>query len=131
MTVNEAMIKVAENEAKKYGYIEVSKDVLDAKQDSFWGNKVIGYTSKTPVIITTCKYILPVFEDEKEENKSIPKIFIDMHWGEPRIRITLPDGTAACLTYKNNVCNEVQAFRENGLKLALSIKEQIDNLLKQ
>lgn len=131
MTVNEAMLKVAESEAKKYGYIEVSKDILDAKQDSFWGNRVMGYTSKTPVIITTCKYILPVFEDEKDESKSTRKIYIDMYWGKPRLGITQPDGTFVCLTYKDNVCSEVQAFRENGLKLALSIKEQIDNLLKQ
>lgn len=53
-----------------------------------------------------------------------------MYWGEPRIRISLPDDTAACLTYKKNVCNEVQAFKENGIKLAFSIKEQIDSLIK-
>lgn len=123
MTVNEAMLIVAEKEAKKYGYIEVSKGVLDAKKDIFWGNKMLGLTSKEPIIIKTCKYILPVFEEEQEPNKSNPRILIDMYWGEPRIRISLPDDTAACLTYKNNVCNEVQAFKENGIKLTEEQKE--------
>lgn len=129
MTVNEAMLIVAEKEAKKYGYIEVNKGTLDARQDIFWGNKMLGFTSKEPIIIKTCKYILPVFEEEKDPNKSNHRILIDMYWGEPRIRISLPDDTAVCLSYKNNVCNEVQAFKVNGLKLALSIKEQIDKLL--
>lgn len=128
MTVNEAMLIIAEREAKRNGYIEVSRYNINAKNDKFWGNRMIGYDSKDPVIIKACKYIIPTWE---EEEKSVPMIRIDMNWGLPRLTLYYPDKSMVCLTYKDNICSEAQAFGENGLKLALSIKEQIDYLIKE
>lgn len=128
MTVNEAMLQVAKDFAKNNGYIEVSNHVIDAKTDSFWGNKVLGYESKTPILVNACKYIIPVWEDDLEQITT-PKIYINMYWGKPRLFIGTPNKDAACITYKDNVCYEAQAFGKNGIELALKLKTEIDNLL--
>ncbi len=125
------MLIVAEQVAKEYGYIEVSKYEINALRDWFWGNKAIGLGSEKPVTVASCKYILPIFEDEKDENKRRPKVEINMHWGKPRLSIDLPDGTFACLTYRDRICSEAQAFGEKGLAFAVSIKERIDYLLNR
>lgn len=131
MTENQAMLVVAEQTAKKLGYIEVSKNSHNALRDRFWGNRAVAAMAGKPVVITTCKYILPIFEGEKDENKRRPKIEIDMFWGRPRLGIDLSDGTFCCLTYKDGICSEAQAFGEKGLAFALSIKEKIDYLINQ
>lgn len=125
------MLVVAEQTAKKLGYIEVSKNSHNALRDRFWGNRAVAAMAGKPVVITTCKYILPIFEGEKDENKRRPKIEIDMFWGRPRLGIDLSDGTFCCLTYKDGICSEAQAFGEKGLAFALSIKEKIDYLINQ
>lgn len=125
------MLVVAEQTAKKLGYIEVSKNAHNALRDRFWGNRAVAAMAGKPVVITTCKYILPIFEGEKDENKRRPKIEIDMFWGRPRLGIDLLDGTFCCLTYKDGICSEAQAFGEKGLAFALSIKERIDYLINQ
>lgn len=131
MTENQAMLVVAEQTAKELGYIEVSKNAHNALRDRFWGNRAVAAMAGKPVVITTCKYILPIFEGEKDENKRRPKIEIDMFWGSPRLGIDLLDGTFCCLTYKDGICSEAQAFGEKGLAFALSIKERIDYLINQ
>nr|UVY16818.1 MAG: hypothetical protein [Bacteriophage sp.] len=131
MTENQAMLVVAEQTAKELGYIEVSKNAHNALRDRFWGNRAVAAMAGKPVVITTCKYILPIFEGEKDENKRRPKIEIDMFWGRPRLGIDLLDGTFCCLTYKDGICSEAQAFGEKGLAFALSIKERIDYLINQ
>lgn len=131
MTENQAMLIVAEQTAKELGYIEVSKHVLNALRDRFWGNRAIGATSTKPIIVTACKYILPLFEDEKVSNARRPKIEIDMFWGKPRLGIDLPDGTFCCLTYKDGICSEAQAFGEKGIAFTASIKEKIDYFINQ
>lgn len=131
MTENQAMLIVAEQVAKEQGYIEVSKNDLNALQDRFWGNRAIGAVTNKPVVITTCKYILPLFEEDKDENKRRPKIEIDMFWGRPRLGIDLPDGTFCCLTYREGICSEAQAFGDKGIAFAASIKERIDYLINQ
>lgn len=125
------MLVVAEQTAKELGYIEVSKNAHNALRDRFWGNRAVTAMAGKPVVITTCKYILPIFEGEKDENKRRPKIEIDMFWGRPRLGIDLLDGTFCCLTYKDGICSEAQAFGEKGLAFALSIKERIDYLINQ
>lgn len=125
------MLVVAEQTAKELGYIEVSKNAHNALRDRFWGNRAVAAMAGKPVVITTCKYILPIFEGEKDENKRRPKIEIDMFWGRPRLGIDLSDGTFCCLTYKDGICSEAQAFGEKGLAFALSIKEKIDYLINQ
>ena len=131
MTENQAMLVVAEQTAKELGYIEVSKNAHNALRDRFWGNRAVAAMAGKPVVITTCKYILPIFEGEKDENKRRPKIEIDMFWGRPRLGIDLLDGTFCCLIYKDGICSEAQAFGKKGLAFALSIKERIDYLINQ
>lgn len=125
------MLIVAEQVAKELGYIEVSKNAHNALRDRFWGNRAVAAMAGKPVVITTCKYILPMFEEDKDDSKRRPKIEIDMFWGRPRLGIDLPDGTFCCLTYKDGICSEAQAFGEKGLAFALSIKEKIDYLINQ
>ena len=84
-----------------------------------------------PVVITTCKYILPMFEEDKDDSKRRPKIEIDMFWGRPRLGIDLPDGTFCCLTYRDGICSEAQAFGDKGIAFAASIKEKIDYYINQ
>ena len=129
MTENQAMLIVAEQVAHENGYIEVSKHIIDARRDWFWGNRAAAQLSGKTIQVAACKYILPIFEGEKDENKRRPKIEIDMHWGNPRLGIDLPDGTFCSLTYKNGICSEAQAFGEKGLAFALSIKDRIDYLI--
>lgn len=124
------MLIVAEQVAKEQGYIEVSKHVIDASRSSFWGNVALSATSKTPVLVSSCKYILPMFEEDKDPKKRRPKVEIDMYWGLPRLGIDLPDGTFCCLTYRKGICSEAQAFGEKGIEFALTIKNRIDYLLK-
>lgn len=125
------MLVVAEQTAKKLGYIEVSKNAHNALRDRFWGNRAVAAMAGKPVVITTCKYILPMFEEDKDDSKRRPKIEIDMFWGRPRLGIDLPDGTFCCLTYKNGICSEAQAFGEKGIAFAVSIKEKIDYYINQ
>lgn len=131
MKENQAMLIVAEQVAQENGYIEVSKHIIDASRDWFWGNRAAAQLSGKPIKTEACKYILPIFEGEKDENKRRPKIEIDMHWGNPRLGIDLPDGTFCSLTYKNGICSEAQAFGEKGLAFALSIKDRIDYLINE
>lgn len=128
------MLMIAGQLAKEYGYIDLGQYDLDGVRSSFWGNRALAIERTvngcTPVIVKACKYILPIWEDELDRSKRRPNIEIDMHWGKPRLSIDLPDGTFCCLTYRDGVCSEAQAFGDNGLKFALSVKERIDNLLK-
>lgn len=125
------MLIVAEQVAKELGYIEVSKNAHNALRDRFWGNRAVAAMAGKPVVITTCKYILPMFEEDKDDSKRRPKIEIDMFWGRPRLGIDLPDGTFCCLTYKDGICSEAQAFGDKGIAFAVSIKEKIDYYINQ
>lgn len=134
MTVNDAMLTVAENLAKSYGYIEVeAPEKHNALNDPFWGNFAAGVKARKEgkeLVITTCRYIIPTFENEKSGGANgTPRIHIDMIWGKPRLNISLPDKTFACLTYTDGVLSEAQAFGPAGLELAVSVKKQIDSLL--
>lgn len=134
MEANQAMLIVAEQAAKDFGFIEVNKHRIDAELDSFWGNKVIGIKARLkgerPVIVNACEYIIPQFEEDRDKNKRTPRIQIDMHWGKPRLGIDLPNGTSCFLTYKDDLCIEAQAFGDKGLTFALCIKDKIDYLIK-
>lgn len=58
MTVNDAMLAVAQNLAQKYGYIEVEAPAThNALNDQFWGNVAIGIAARKSgqvVDIKTC-----------------------------------------------------------------------------
>lgn len=135
MTVNEAMLKVAQSTAQLYGYIEVDAgSKINALKDSFWGNRFIGaeaHLKGKKCEIDTCLYIIPILDDEKKEYERGPRIHIDMHFGKPRLSVSLPDKTFACLTYDTGKCSEAQAFGSKGLDLAISLKSQIDQLISK
>lgn len=127
MEVNEAMLIVAEEVARELGYIEVSREVINGLQDNFWGNRAMAADKQ----VKSCKYILPQWEGERDENKRKPEIEIDMHWGRPRLGIDYPDSSFCCLTYKDGKVSEAQAFGENGLARAIDIKQRVDKLINQ
>lgn len=135
MTVNEAMLKVAQSIAQLYGYIEVNVgSKIDALKDSFWGNRLKGldaFHNGEKREVETCHYIIPILDEEKDEYTSVPCINIDMFYGRPRLHVRLPDKTFACLTYENGKCSEAQAFGSQGLELAISLKSQIDQLISK
>lgn len=134
MTVNEAMLIVAKKLASEWGYIEDSTFNINAIKDCFWGNQAIGlqafYENKPEVIVSACKYISPMFDFEKEDGKRSPSIEIDMHFGKPRLSVRNRDNTFACLTYKDGVFSEGQAFYEKGPELLMELKKSIDDLIK-
>lgn len=134
MTANEAMLKVAKCMADKYGYVAVEQEKeLDAAKDKFWGNQAIGKEASKKnekVTVTTCRYEMPVAETDKQEDKRVPHIRIDMFWGNPRLSMYLPDGSFACIVYKDNVMSEAQAFKPDGMMLAGVFKFLIDEEIK-
>lgn len=134
MTVNEAMLFIANKLASEWCYIEVDTFEINAIRDTFWGNQFLGvqaYLEKKPsVIVNACKYIYPVFDFEKEAGKRTPRIEIDMHFGNPRLSVRKPDDTFACLTYRNGVFSEGQAFNDNGPELLMELKKSIDDMIK-
>lgn len=129
------MLKVAKSLADLFGYITVDEPTPhDALKDSFWGNQALGLealSKNSKVEVITCRYIIPTFEEEQGFGANrIPRISIDMYWGQPRLHVSLPDKTLACVTYRDGVFSEAQAFGPRGLELATSIKAQIDQLIK-
>ena len=134
MTANDAMLKVAKCMADKYGYLAVEQDKeIDASKDKFWGNQAIGLDASKKnekVIVKACRYEMPVPESDREKDKHVPHIRIDMFWGHPRLSMYLPDGSFACIVYKDNEMSEAQAFKPNGMMLAGVFKFLIDEEIK-
>lgn len=125
MTINEAMLRVAEDIARAYGYIEAQEPwKLYAKRDWFWGNQFAAKESPD-LHITTCKYIRPAFEDEPTL-----RIDIDMSFGKPRLNVQIP-GASAHVMYRDGHLCEAQAFLEKGPLLVLEIQNYIDEYLKK
>ncbi len=134
MTANDAMLKVAKCMADKYGYVAVEQEKeIDASKDNFWGNQAIGLDAakkNEKVIVKACRYEMPVPESGRDEDKRPPHIRIDMFWGNPRLSMYLPDGSFACVSYKDNKMSEAQAFKPDGLTLANELKSLIDEEIK-
>lgn len=133
MEANKAMLIVAEELAFKHGYILVDEFEIDALKDSFWGNVVKGVKAKLAgksLILKSCKYIFPQFEEDRDEKNRKPRITIDMHFGNPRLNVDMPDGNSCFLTYRDEICTEAQAFGEKGLHLGLLVKDKVDYLIK-
>ncbi|MDE5759055.1 MAG: hypothetical protein K2H85_10660 [Allobaculum sp.] len=135
MTVNEAMLFMASKLATEWGYIHVGTFDINAINDSFWGNQYLGLKAhldnKPEVIVNACEYIYPVPDFEQEAGKKTPRIEIDMHFGEPRLSVRKTDDTFACLTYKDGIFSEGQAFKEKGPALLIELKNSIDALISK
>lgn len=138
MDITEAILKVANDFGRLHGYILTEEGEIDAAKSRFWGNLMasIEHRRETgrPLVIPYVKYILPMFEDDEEAEKhGVPKVAIDMHFGNPRLSIRTKDFDFCCLTFGRESAEfkESQAWGDRGIELALSIKMQIENNLKQ
>lgn len=138
MDITEAILKVANDFGRLHGYILIEEGELDAAKSRFWGNIAVSikYKHETgkSLVIPYVKYILPTFEDNEEVKKhGIPKVEIDMHFGNPRLNIRTKNLDFCCLTFNRDTSRftESQAWGDRGIELALSIKMQIENNLKQ
>lgn len=125
MNINEIMLIVASEIARDNGYILADERVIIGKKDWFWGNREAFPDAR----VMSRTYILPAWEEEREkEGYFTSKIYLDMHWGKPRLHVRYPDGTSCCLTYGNDGCSEAQSFGPDGLSKAFRIQERIDDL---
>lgn len=138
MDITEAILKVANNYGRLHGYILTEEGALDAAKSKFWGNLAASIKHKSEtgksLVIPYVKYILPMFEDNEEvEKHGVPKVEIDMHFGNPRLSIRTNKFDFCCLTFNRDTSRftESQAWGDRGIELALSIKMQIENNLKQ
>lgn len=127
---NKAMCQVAKEFARELRYKEINIKTLNARDSNFWGNVAIAFESKKPVQVQTVLY-KPEINEEEYKDRRKPKIEIDMNWGNPRLAIDLPDGTFACVTYKDGVMSDAQAFGDRGLEFALEMKNRIDRRLNK
>lgn len=127
MTINEAMLAVAEEIAREYGYILIDESIILGKNHWFWGNK----RHYPGVQVKSRTYILPVWEEEHDIPNYIGcKIYIDMYWGTPRIDVTYPDGSCCCLSFNAENRVDAQAFGNVGLEKAVDLKNAILELVK-
>lgn len=127
MNINQILLTIADEIARENGYIMIDEKLIIGKNDWFWGNRKAWPNAQ--VLART--YILPAWEDEQErQDYSTNKVYLDMHWGNPRIHVRYPDGISCCLTYRNtdNSCSEVQAFGSTGLTKASYIQNKINEL---
>lgn len=138
MDITEAILKVANDFGRLHGYILIEEGDLDAAKSRFWGNIAVSikYKHETgkSLVIPYVKYILPTFEDNEEVKKhGIPKVEIDMHFGNPRLSIRTKNFDFCSLTFSRDSARfrESQAWGDRGIELALSIKKQIENNIKQ
>lgn len=129
------MLFEAEKLAARYGYIEVDRRTIKSNQDDFWGNTIVAivaYAKKEKMPeVQACRYIKPVFDEDRNFKTKIPNVDIDMYWGNPRISVITPDGAFACLTYEDDICKDVQALGEKGVNLLLEIKNDLDRLIRE
>jgi hypothetical protein len=130
--VNQALLKVAEEVARRFGYIEVEHYTQNLMKSDFWGTSF--YATKQYVeseykeipTFEVVKYILPVFEDEKDENKSRPRIELRVRFRNPRIGIYFPEGGYVGLEYSpEGEFKEAQIFDERGYDYLPVIKEKV------
>lgn len=124
--VNQIMLIVADEIARENGYIQIEEKTITGKTDWFWGNRAACPEAQ----VKSRTYVRPAWEDEQETSRYRPcKIYIDMNWGKPRIHVTT-NNAFCCLTYSQDGFTEAQAYGENGLDEAVSLKNKIDKLIR-
>ena len=130
--VNQALLKVAEEGARHFGYIEVEHYTQNLMRSDFWGTSF--YATKRYVesgykdipTFEVVKYVLPVFEGELDENKSRPRIELSVRFRNPRIGIHFPEGGYVGLEYSpEGEFKEAQIFDETGYDYLPVIKEKV------
>lgn len=133
--VNQTLLKVAEEIARKYGYIETDHRVENLLEHDFWGTRFAAakYFLKFHEIpkFESVRYSYPIFEDDLEEKQARPKIELRVRFANPRIDISFPDGGYIGLEYEPATMNfaEAQIFGDNGYKKFASVKGRIEKLI--
>ena len=102
-----AMLYAAEKIARENGYILVAQEKRFADKDKFWGNVAAALMyardngHQKRLSYQYFKYIYPQFEEDRNEKYSVPKIELDLHFGNPRMTFYAHDDAGSCcLTYK-------------------------------
>lgn len=135
--VNQALLQVAREVARNYGYIETDHHVEDLTLHKFWGTSFY-YVKKylethiAQTFESVC-YSYPIFEDELDEKKARPKIELRVRFANPRIDIRFPDGGFIGLEYnpESHEFEEAQIFGESGYWKLPVIKERIEQLINE
>lgn len=132
--VNQALLRTAEELANHFGYIEVEHYTQNLVKSDFWGTSYYATKSwlesgcKEYPTFEVVKYILPVFEDELDENRSRPRIELRVRFRNPRIGIYFPEGGYVGLEYSpEGEFKEAQIFDERGYDYLPVIKEKVDS----
>lgn len=134
--VNQALLQVAEELARKYGYIETEHEVKDLMKDDFWGTSYCAakryLETKEEQTFEVVKYVKPIFEDDIDPDKSRPRIELRVRFNNPRIGIYLPEGGYVGLEYKpDGTFAEAQIFDDNGYYAIPVIKEMIEKSIQE
>lgn len=133
-----AMLHAAEIIARANGYIMVAQEERFLHKDRFWGNRMVAYEYakkhgyKKMLSYQYFKFIYPQFEEDVDENKSKPKIELDMHFSNPRVTVYSYDGAGSfCLSYnpETHRFSEAQVWGELGFPRAELFKEYIEEYI--
>lgn len=133
--VNKALLKVAGEIAREYGYIKTKHEVENLVRSKFWGTSY--YAAKTFVetkefpTFESVRYIYPVFDYEQDAGKSVPKIELDVRFKNPRICVRYPDGGFVSVEYSTDSYefSEAQIFGESGYQKLPALKQRIEELI--
>ena len=133
--VNQALLRVAEEIARKFGYIETDHRTENLTLDKFWGTSFCAAKRflKTREVPTfeSVRYSYPIFEDDLDESKPRPKIELRVRFDNPRIDIRFPDGGFVGVEYKQDTheFSEAQVFGDSGYWKLCVVKERIEQLI--
>lgn len=135
--VNQALLQVANEIAREYGYIETDRKIENLMLSDFWGTRfqAVKYYFNFHKIpeFESVRYSYPVWEDDLDEKKRRPKITFRVRFANPRIDIDFPDGGYVGLEYSPASCSfeEAQIFGESGYRKLPVIKERIEQLINE
>ena len=135
-----AMLYAAEKIARENGYILVAQEKRFADKDNFWGNVAAALMyardngHQKRLSYQYFKYIYPQFEEDRNEKYSVPKIELDLHFGNPRMTFYAHDDAGSCcLTYKREThkFSEAQVFGDLGFPRAELCKKYIEEYIRE
>ena len=135
--VNEAMLKLASELAREFGYIETDSRVENLMRSDFWGtryNAALHYLKMREMLMfEVVRYSMPIFEGEKKDKTAHPRIELRVRFLNPRIDIHLPDGGYVGLEYsmESRHFEEAQIWKDSGFAKASAIKERLETLIKR
>ena len=124
--VNQALLQVANEIAREYGYIETDRKIENLMLSDFWGTRfqAVKYYLNFHKIpeFESVRYSYPVWEDA-----------LRVRFANPRIDIDFPDGGYVGLEYSPASCSfeEAQIFGDSGYRKMPIVKERIEAIIIQ